>query len=58
MVKDSLSIEYSHKWEGNDLFMTNSLKESLSKKVQNNTTGTSGNRERGFLSKKKVIIGL
>lgn len=39
--------------ESHGLFMTNTLKESLSEKVQNNITRSSGNREREFLSKTK-----
>lgn len=38
-------------WKGNGLFMINTLKESLSEKVQNYITKTSRSRERGFLSK-------
>lgn len=38
-------------WKGNGPFMINTLKESLSAKVQNNITKTSRFRERGFLSK-------
>lgn len=38
-------------WEENGLMMTNTLKESLSKNVENNTTRTSENREKVFLTK-------